>query len=249
MLVALYLYCQIPFGRMHSRNPEVIRCAELIDRTPSALAMKLTNIASLDPAITSTGRRGLANVSTADKAMWEEMQTDWGRFTVEAQRTASALGIAAHLEPAIDELGISDDVLDYTGGSKAAQVRIRIGQAFFRRAVLSSYNYRCCITGLAIPMLLVASHIVPWRVDAKNRLNPRNGLCLSVLHDRSFDAGVITIAENMTVSVSKRYANSGSFFETAISIYDGQPITLPEKFRPDSGFLNYHRQQVFQRDE
>jgi len=247
MLVALYLYCRIPFGKMHSRNPEIIRCSQLIDRTPSALAMKLTNIASLDPAITSTGRRGLENVSTADKAMWEEMQADWGRFAVETQRTASALGIAAQLEPTIDELGMSDEVLDYTGGSKAAQATIRIGQAFFRRAVLSAYDYRCCITGLAIPMLLVASHIVPWRVDAKNRLNPRNGLCLSVLHDRSFDAGVITISENMTVSVSKRYANSGGFFETAISIYDGQPIVLPEKFRPDPGFLSYHRQHVFQR--
>src|SRR5712691_4578349 len=86
MLVALYLYCQIPFGNMHSRNPEIIKCAELIDRTPSALAMKLTNIASLDPAITSTGRRGLENASATDKAMWTEMQADWQRFAVEAQR-------------------------------------------------------------------------------------------------------------------------------------------------------------------
>ena len=244
MLVALYLYCQIPFGKMHSRNPEIIKYAELISRTPSALAMKLTNIASLDPAITSTGRRGLENVSNADKAMWEEMHADWERFATEAQRTASALGIAAHLEPAVDEA--NDDVLDYTGASKTAQVAIRIGQAFFRRAVLSAYDYRCCITGLAVPMLLVASHIVPWRVDAKNRLNPRNGLSLSVLHDRSFDAGIITIAENMSVRVSGKYADSTRFFETAISTYDGQPIAMPEKFRPDSGFLSYHRQYVFQ---
>jgi predicted restriction endonuclease len=146
----------------------------------------------------------------------------------------------------VDELDLSDEIMDYTGASRAAQVKIRVGQAFFRRSVLSAYDYRCCITGLAVPMLLVASHIVPWRIDAKNRLNPRNGLCLSVLHDRSFDAGIITIAENMTVMVSRKH-DRNRFFETAISTYDGQPITLPEKFRPDVEFLNYHRQQVFQR--
>lgn len=55
LLVAFSLYCQTPFGKLHSRNPEIIKYADLINRTPSALAMKLTNIASLDPAITSTG--------------------------------------------------------------------------------------------------------------------------------------------------------------------------------------------------
>ena len=70
LLVAFNLYCRMPFGKMHSRNPEIVKYAELMGRTPSALAMKLTNIASLDPAITSTGRRGLEGASAADKAMW-----------------------------------------------------------------------------------------------------------------------------------------------------------------------------------
>jgi putative restriction endonuclease len=246
-LVALYLYCQIPFGKMHARNPEIIRYAEVISRTPSALAMKLTNIASLDPAIRSSGRSGLENVSTTDKDMWDEMQADWEGFAVEARQTVASLGIVANLEPTVDELGISEEVMDFTGASKTAQVRIRVGQALFRRAVLSAYDNQCCITGLAEPTLLVASHIVPWRADAKNRLNPRNGLCLSVLHDRAFDVGMITIAENMTVKVSSRRSDRTRFFETAISVYDGQPIVLPEKFRPDAGFLGYHRQHVFQR--
>src|SRR5437879_2441166 len=153
MLVALHLYCQIPFGKMHSRNPEIIRCAELINRTPSALAMKLTNIASLDPAITATGRRGLENASTTDKEMWDEMQSDSERFALETQRTVRALCIAPRLEATVEELGVAHEVLDYTGATKAAQVKIRIGQAFFRRAVLSAYDFRCCITGLAVPVL------------------------------------------------------------------------------------------------
>ncbi len=47
LLIAFNLYCQMPFGKMHSKNPDIIRFADLIGRTPSALAMKLTNIASL----------------------------------------------------------------------------------------------------------------------------------------------------------------------------------------------------------
>lgn len=247
MLVVLSLYCQIPFGKLDHRNPDIVGCAERIGRTPSALAMKLGNIASLDPAITSTGRSGLKNASATDKVMWEEMHADWGRFAIEAQQAMSAVGMVAPLDVAVDDLHV-DAPVDYTGGTRAAQATIRIGQDFFRRAVLSAYDYRCCITGLAIPALLVASHIVPWRLDATNRLNPRNGLCLSALHDRAFDTGIITIAENMTVTVSKRYAaKEDHFFESALSAYNGQPVALPEKFRPDMEFLNYHRQYVFQR--
>ena len=58
LLIAFGLYCQMPFGKMHSRNPDIIKVAEFVGRTPSALAMKLTNIASLDSEITSTGRKG-----------------------------------------------------------------------------------------------------------------------------------------------------------------------------------------------
>ena len=76
LLVAFTLYCRLPFGRLHARNPEIIRIAQAIGRTPSALAMKLTNIASLDPEITSTGRSGLKRTSAADRAMWDEMQND-----------------------------------------------------------------------------------------------------------------------------------------------------------------------------
>ena len=226
---------------MHSRNPEIIKQAELIGRTPSALAMKLTNIASLDPAITSTGRKGLEGASAADKAMWEEMQADWEHFAIETQQAASFFGAT------IDDTPLPDEIVDYTGSNKTVQTTTRVGQKFFRRAVLSAYNYQCCITGLSVPELLVASHIIPWRVEATNRLNPRNGLCLSMLHDKAFDAGIIAIAEDMTVCVSQRYATNGDlFFNSALLTYEGKLITLPDKFSPLAEFLAHHRQYVFQ---
>ena len=86
LLVAFSLYCKMPFGKMHSRNPVIIEYAGLLGRTPSALAMKLTNIAILDPVITATGRKGLKGASKADRNMWEEMQTDWESFVLQSEK-------------------------------------------------------------------------------------------------------------------------------------------------------------------
>jgi len=243
LLVAFALYCRLPFGRLHYRNPEIVRFADAIGRTPSALAMKLTNIASLDPAITSTGRTGLQGASANDRAMWEEMQSDWEGFAVESQRAISDV---------TDEGNPDDKVayetnLDHIGEDRVVETTTRIGQNFFRTTVLSAYNGQCCITGLSLPTLLRAGHIIPWHVDKSNRVNPRNGLLLSVLHERAFDAGMITINDDMTVRVSRRYTESNDkFYAMSISQYDGQMIHGPDKFGPDQRFLAYHRENVFQ---
>ena len=237
-LVAFSLYCRLPFGRFHSRNPEVIQYAHLIDRTPSALAMKLSNIASLDPAITSTGRSGLTGASSADKAMWQEMQQDWAAFVIAMAQAEKTLGI---------ENDIAKSNTAEKSTSKLAEVKVRIGQHFFRSAVLSAYNQRCCISGLANPKLLVASHIVPWRQDEANRLNPHNGLALSALHDKAFDLGLITVDEDYRVMVSSQATDAtDAFFMSAIASFHGKRIALPEKFYPAAQLLAFHREHIFQ---
>lgn len=238
-LVAFSLYCRLPFGRFHMRNPEIIQYANLIGRTPSALAMKLSNIASLDPAITSTGRSGLSGASSADKAMWQEMQQDWTAFSIAMAQAEQEL-CATSLPTAVD--GPCN-----LPTSKIAEVKVRIGQQFFRTAVLSAYNQRCCISGLANPRLLVASHIVPWKTDEQNRLNPHNGLALSALHDKAFDLGVITIDEDYRVVVSSQSTDTKDlFFTSTIASFHGKPIALPEKFYPAAQFLTFHREHIFQ---
>jgi DNA (cytosine-5)-methyltransferase 1 len=84
--LAFYFYCQTPFGKLHSRNPAIIELAELIGRSPNALAMKLVNFASLDPSITDTGRKGLRGASTLDKNIWDEFHEDWGSLAVECEQ-------------------------------------------------------------------------------------------------------------------------------------------------------------------
>jgi hypothetical protein len=242
LLVALKLYCEIPFGKMHSRNPEIIRYAGLIHRTPSALAMKLTNFASLDPKITSSGRRGLTGASQADRAIWEEMTSNWSKFAKDIAE------IQARFEGS-NATGreIQPETASYVGKTRDVVIQARIGQSFFRKAVLSAYEFKCCISGLPVPELLIASHILPWSYDPANRLNPRNGLCLSAIHDRAFDLGLITISSNMRVLLSTKLKSSktNGYMRNTFGAYEDQPITLPTKFSPDAEFLKHHRESIF----
>jgi hypothetical protein len=74
----------------------------------------------------------------------------------------------------------------------------RVGQSFFRQALLEYWNGRCPLTGITDPALLRASHIVPWS-DCESdelRLDVHNGLLLSALWDATFDAGLISFADD-----------------------------------------------------
>src|SRR2546422_10602113 len=76
LLLAFRLYCRTPFGRLHRLNPEIIELAALLGRTPSAVAMKACNFASLDPAQKARKVKALANVSQADRKLWESFHAN-----------------------------------------------------------------------------------------------------------------------------------------------------------------------------
>ncbi len=245
--LAFHLYCQLPFGKLHSRNSEIVELARLINRTPSAVAMKLVNFASLDPAITSTGRSGLNNASSLDRETWAEFHADWEGLAIECTRLRAVLAESSDLPPTtVLDPDESSGLEDFTGETRRVVTEQRIKQHFFRRAVLSSYRGRCCMSGLSEPRLLLASHIVPWSKDKVNRLNPSNGLCLSALHDRAFDRGLITLADDFTVIVSKQlHRNDSDFMRETLLVLHGRRIELPERFMPSQEFIARHRSDVF----
>ena len=240
LIVAFNLYCQLPFGKIHSRNPIIIRVAKQLNRTSSSVAMKMLNFASLDPIITASGRHGLGNASNADREVWQEFHRDWEKLALEGQLYLKSAKVISPKElPKIDPA-------DYTGDTKKSTVEVRLKQSFFRQAVLSSYQSRCCMTGLADSRLLIASHIIPWSKDKANRLNPSNGLCLSALHDKAFDQGLITVLPNWRIKVSKQLAESkNEFCKLAIISLEGKTINLPEKFLPSPELLVYHNKNIF----
>jgi putative restriction endonuclease len=241
-IIALNLYCKIPFNRVGSNHPEIIRIAKIIGRSPNSVKMKIGNFGSFDPELKKREIVGLANGSKLDKLVWDEFNNDWENLAYESE-----LLISKFTNQSLEEVtGIEINNLP-EGKEKEVIVKQRVNQNFFRSTILSSYNLKCCITCLSIPDLLVASHIIPWSKDRKNRLNPRNGLCLNSLHDQDFDKGFITITEDYKIKVSKYlgdFKNDNSVFNLFLK-YENQPIILPNKFIPSKEFLEYHRTNIF----
>jgi predicted restriction endonuclease len=237
--LAFYLYCQLPFGKLHANNPHIKKMATFIGRTSNALAMKLVNFASLDPAIRSTGRKGLQNASQADRKIWDLFHNDWNALAEECETLLKSNTVIFKMED-IHETN------DFTGGTRDVITKARIGQNFFRRSVLASYEGICCMSGVSIPELLIASHIIPWANTKENRLNPSNGLCLSAIHDRAFDKGLISVDTNYNIVIAKQLKLYHDIPQIDILIQlEGKGITLPKKFYPDKDFLAWHNLHVF----
>lgn len=250
LISAFNLYCQLPFGKLHRSNPQIMQLALLLDRTPSAVAFKLVNFASLDPVITDSGCVGMSNVSALDREIWNEFNANWGGLVVESQVIIERSANQHQSQFPFEELDVENvsevDESFEEGRTRSATVQIRLNQSFFRRAVLASYQGRCCMSGISHPGLLVASHIVPWSKDKMNRLNPRNGLCLSALHDKAFDSGLISLDDDFQILISDqlRYKPDEFTSRNLLSL-QGKSATLPEKFLPDRAFLSNHRTMIF----
>lgn len=240
LIVAFNLYCKVPFGRIHIRNPQIIELAKAIGRTPSAVSWKLANFARLDPALQKRNITGASHGARAEVEIWSEFSNDWEGLTFESERLLLQMtGCPPQFFAEMREFP--------EGKNRETLVRARINQDFFRAAVLAVYGKKCCITGLAIPELLNASHIIPWAADVKNRTNPSNGLCLNTLHDRAFDCGLLTITTDLKVRLSPRLKKTAGelAFKTFLHRYENVPISSPRHFGPSVEFLRYHNERVF----
>jgi len=243
-VLALNLYSKIPFGQMHSRNQNVIELASIVGRSPSAVARKLGNFASLDPKLKERGIKGLTNTSKIDQIVWDEYMYDWDGQFIEGEKL-----LAQKKSTTIEKLYNADleDIKETEGRQAQRLVNIRLNQSIFRKLVLTNFDSKCCITGINVTELLVASHILPWSVSKDNQLNPKNGLALNTLHDKAFDKGLITITEDYKIKVSSvlhKQKGIQSIKQNFID-YDGKELLMPKKFSPDVEFLKMHNDRYF----
>lgn len=140
--------------------------------------------------------------------------------------------------------------INKVGEDKYSMTKQRKGQEYFRRMILNNYGGRCALTGINIPQLLLASHIIPWadKTHKKERLNPCNGICLSALYDKAFDSGLITISpDDYTVQISSAMLEYKTldYYDKHFGNISGKRITLPIDYKPNRDFLAYHRDKVF----
>lgn len=257
LMLAMNLYCKLPFGQLRHGNPLIIEVAHKLGRTPSSISMKLCNLASLDPYHQARGIKGLQGASRADREVWHEFTSNWEEFGLASEEQMQLLlGQTEALKP-VDDPGKSPTrrqpiyklpVTEPSGlTEKVVSVKTRIGQQFFRQSVLASYNSCCCITGNPVPPLLVASHILPWGKYPEQRLNPSNGLCLAQTHDAAFDKGLITLDEECRLVLSpylREFLPNESLTRNFLH-YEGNQIVMPEKFPPNAEFMQMHREEVF----
>lgn len=244
-IVTFDLYTRTSFGKISSTNIDIVKLAALLGRSSNSVALKMHNLAHFDPALKERNVKAMSHGSKLDAVIWEEYNNDWEELAVQARYILEKLNAeSCNKLTFYPEIELFPEGLD-----KNQMIRRRIGQYFFRMAVLNAYDNRCCITGLAIPELLVASHIKPWKnSDIKTeRTNPMNGLALNALHDKAFDRGLITIKPNYIIYTSSRIKPTpeGNNLEDWLLSYAGKKIILPAKFIPKKEFLEYHNDIIF----
>ncbi len=204
--------------------------------------MKIGNFGRLDPQLKQRGITGLSHGSKLEKEIWDEFHENWETLIYESEL------LITQLQNKKNENFPDIDVGNLPQGEEQQRVlKVRVNQNFFRSAILSSYNQKCCITGLSFPELLIASHIVPWSKNNEERLNPRNGLCLNALHDKAFDKGLITVSTDYKVVVSNDIMDSdiSGVLKNYFVNFHNKKISLPDKFYPKKEFLKYHNENIF----
>lgn len=246
LILAFNLYLKLPFGKMHSRTQEIIHLAEIINRTPDSVAIRLTNFAHIDPYHQSRGVKGMSGGRKQCEPIWNEFINNKEGLLFESER------ILAEKERLTIESKFSEILRgteNLRGEIKLREVKTRVNQNVFRQIVISNYSEKCAITGIDIPDLLVASHIIPWSKNEEQRLNPENGICLSALYDRAFDRGYIGFNGNLEIIVSStlKKKSKEKYFIKFFSSIERKKIILPKKYLPRKEFLQYHIDTIFKR--
>lgn len=252
LLLALNLYHKLNFGQFHARNRAIIDLAKKLGRTPGSVAMQLSNLASLDPALKIRGISGLANAGILAHTVWDEFHADLPAMVEKSETLLRGLfdpQNTGHIE-VIPKKGI---ILHPPASNKPTETtafqKRRLGQDYFRQIVLNNFDGACGVCGLNVRELLVASHILPWAKNPAARLKVENGLCLSRLHDAAFDQGLISFDASLCLVLSSRLKKylPQKAIEQNFSAYEGRPLILPSHaIPPKQEFLQTHQMTIFQ---
>ena len=133
LILAINLYCKLPFGRLSSITKEIIDLSKLIGRTSSSVALKLVNFSSLDPSLQARGIKGMENASKLDKKIWGEFYNNWDAALLDSEEL-----LAKERHTTIEKLNkINIDNLPKKGKEKERLVKIRLNQSIFRTIILA----------------------------------------------------------------------------------------------------------------
>lgn len=120
----------------------------------------------------------------------------------------------------------------------------RVGQDLYRSALMDYWQGRCCVTGLAVPALLRASHIKPWAKCQSDdeRLDVFNGFLLAPHVDALFDGGWISFSDQGSVLISEALPYAARVQLGVSSEWD-----IPNLKPEHASYLTFHRANEFRR--
>jgi len=117
----------------------------------------------------------------------------------------------------------------------------------FRRVVLNAYDQRCAITGLKLingggRAEVDAAHIRPVEANGPDIIN--NGIALSGTAHWMFDRGLIGLADNLEILLSRQVNDHESIRALVNKTGHALPPQRPSQ-RPHPHFLAWHRENCF----
>jgi len=244
LILALNLYLKLPFGKLHSRTPEIVHLAKLIGRNANAVAMRLNNFASVDPYHKQRGISGLSGGIKQVQPIWNEFIDNKEELIFESEKILASKEKTPLEEKYLEALRGTEHL---KGEYKLREVRTRVNQDVFREMVLANYDRKCAITGIDIAPLLRASHIIPWSKNEKERLNPENGICFSALYDCAYDKGYIGISKKFEIVLSSeiKKRSKQEYYSKHFAEIESIKIQMPKKYFPQKEFLEYHLDTIF----
>ena len=247
-LLAFELYFRLSYNQIRDNNPEVIRLANIIGRDPGAVEAKLFNIKNLDPYSIIRNETGLSHIGKIERGIWKEYQED----NYEIVQSMEELRDIHYREGVILAEGEEYFEGPAFGYDEERMQKTRRGQQFFRKGILANCEHKCCITGIDIPELIVASHIKPWKVCTdQEKVDTRNGLCLNRLHDGLFDRFQMTVTPEYRIVYSEAFTTKCSehIFEQFFEKYEGRKINVPTRTLPGQDFIQYHNEQFAKKNK
>ena len=199
------------------------------------------------PNIKERGVKGMVNGRKQCQPYWDEFYENRDKLIFESEKILSTYQDTDIETKFRKEL--EDIPKEIRGEVRLREVKTRVNQYFFRRMVLANYDETCALSGVDINTLLIASHIIPWSENEKERLNPENGICLSALYDKAFDKGLISFDDNGKTIFSKRLKENVSkeYYAKFFLPIESKKLSTPNKYKPNPLFLEWHRDVIFQK--
>ncbi len=241
-ILTLDLYYRIPFGQITKNNPDIIKMAGLINRTPSSVAMRLCNYANCDPDLKARGVKGLTGGYAQCLPYWE-------RF---ANKRGDLKAAAIKCRKRLIETAPTDSDEAYTHMSDWDTLVNELYDYKFQNVVKKNYHERCAVSGLTASQFLVACHIVPTTGAEGGIIDASNGILMTLMYARAFTMGLIGFDQNYIIHLSSKLKlhQFDNGYYSIFKKFDGSELGIKDVLiKPNPAYLEWHMDTIFDKDK